>query len=158
MARRKGGSAKRLLGWLSISHLYVLGVVLLAVVLGYPCLRGRTKGVTDETQDLSFDIRVMVLNGCGVRGVAEDVASSLRDYGFDIVGTGNADAFDYRHSLVVDRCGSLEKAERVSRALDCRHVLIQRVRGPGSDVVVVVGADWQDLRLRGVERRLGGSS
>ena len=148
MARKGSGPASRLLGRLGITHLYVVGVVALIVVLGYPLLRGRDREA-QETVDLAFDIRVMVLNGCGSEGVAEDVAASLREAGFDIVGTGNADAFDYERTLVVDRCGLSEKALRVGQVLDCKLVLTQRVSAPSSDVVVVIGSDWPELRLRG---------
>jgi len=146
VARKGSGSAGGLFGRLSVTYLYVIGVVVLIVVLGYPLLRG-DKRREQEPVDLAFDIRVMVLNGCGAEGVAEDVAASLRDAGFDIVGTGNADAFDYEHTLVVDRCGSSEKALKVGRALDCGLVLTQRVNAPNSDVVVVIGSDWPELRL-----------
>jgi hypothetical protein len=50
---------------------------------------------------------------------------------------------------VVDRCGLSEKALKVGQALDCKLVLTQRVNAPSSDVVVVIGADWPELRLRG---------
>jgi hypothetical protein len=126
----------------------VVGVIVLVVALGYPLLRGGRREQPREEPELAFDIRVMVLNGCGAEGVAEDVAASLRDAGFDIVGTGNAEAFDYRRTLVVDRCGSSEKALKVGRALDCKLVLRQRVSAPNSDVVVVIGSDWPELRLR----------
>jgi hypothetical protein len=146
MARKKGRFAKRVLGILSISHLYVIGVIALIVVLGYPFVRGTSRLGRHEADGLAFDIRVTVLNGCGTQGVAEDVAFFLREAGFDIVGTGNADAFDYERTLVVDRCGSPDKVDRVSRALKCRNVLTQRVASPASDVIVVVGSDWRDLR------------
>ena len=147
MARKGKGVASRAFGRLSITYLYAVGVVVLVIALGYPFLR-RAAREEPETADLSFDIRVMVLNGCGAEGVAEDVAATLRDAGFDIVGTGNADAFDYDRTLVVDRCGSSEKALKVGRALDCRFVLKQRVSAPSSDVVVVIGSDWPELRLK----------
>ena len=147
MARKGKGGASRALGRLSITYLYAVGVVVLVLALAYPFLR-RGARQKPETVDLSFDIRVMVLNGCGSEGVAEDVAATLRDAGFDIVGTGNADAFDYDRTLVVDRCGSSEKALKVGQALDCRLVLTQRVSAPNSDVVVVIGSDWPELRLK----------
>ena len=43
MARKGSGPASRLLGRLGITHLYVVGVVALIVVLGYPLLRGRDR-------------------------------------------------------------------------------------------------------------------
>jgi LytR cell envelope-related transcriptional attenuator len=157
MARKGKGGGSRSFGPLSITYLYAVGVVVLVLALAYPLLH---RGARQEpvTVDLSFDIRVMVLNGCGAEGVAEDVAATLRDAGFDIVGTGNADAFDYDRTLVVDRCGSSEKALKVGKTLDCRLVLTQRVNAPSSDVVVVIGSDWPELRLKSTGNHAKGLS
>ncbi len=157
MARKGRGAASGAFGRLSITYLYAIGIVVLVAALAYPFLR-RGARQAPETAGLAFDIRVMVLNGCGAEGVAEDVAATLRDAGFDIVGTGNADAFDYDRTLVVDRCGSGEKALKVGQALGCRLVLTQRVNAPSSDVVVVIGSDWPDLRLKTSGNRAKGLS
>ena len=71
----------------------------------------------------------------------------MRDAGFDIVGTGNADAFDYEHTLVIDRCGLTDKAVTVGKTLRCERVIVQRIAASASDVVVVVGSDWANLEL-----------
>jgi hypothetical protein len=124
----------------------VVGVGLLILALSYPLLRTDEAGEGDWRKDSSFDTRITVLNGCGTEGIAEEVSSCLRDAGFDIVGTGNADAFDYERTIVIDRCGSRDKARRVAEALQCERVMLQRVRAPASDVTVVVGGDWARLK------------
>ncbi|MFH0778180.1 MAG: LytR C-terminal domain-containing protein, partial [Candidatus Eisenbacteria bacterium] len=119
--------------------------IVLALVLCQGLLGGSRREESLRQEDASLDIRVSVLNGCGAEGVADKISARLRDTGFDIVVTGNADAFDYEHTLVIDRCGTAEKARRVGDALDCDRVLTQRVNAPSSDVVVVIGSDWPGL-------------
>ena len=147
MGRKKGTPLKGIFGSLRPTHVYVAGVVVLLVALAYPLIRTSDKKKVTWAENPSFDIRIQVLNGCGTEGVAEEVASCMRDAGFDIVGTGNADAFDYQHTLVIDRCGLMDKAVKVGRSLQCERVLVQRIASPSSDVVVLVGADWVDLGL-----------
>jgi len=146
MGQKKGAVLKRIFGPLKLTHVYVAGVLVLLVALAYPLIKPSNKRAT-WAENPTFDIRIEVLNGCGTEGVAEEVASCLRDSGFDIVGTGNADAFDYEHTLVVDRCGSFDKASKVGKTLQCDRVMVQRVAASANDVVVVVGSDWADLGL-----------
>lgn len=147
MGPKKNARLKGIFGPLRLTHIYVAGVTVLLVALAYPFLKTSDKKKVTWTENPSFDIRIQVLNGCGTEGVAEEVASCLRDAGFDIVGTGNADAFDYEHTLVIDRCGLMDKAVRVKKALRCEKVMVQRIAAPTSDVVVVVGSDWTGLGL-----------
>jgi hypothetical protein len=147
VGRKKDAPLKGILGPLKLTHIYVAGVAVLFFALAYPLLRASNNKKVTWTENPSFDIRIQVLNGCGAEGVAEEIASCLRDAGFDIVGTGNADAFDYEHTLVIDRCGSRDKAIKVGKTLQCDRVMVQRIAAPASDVAVVVGSDWAGLEL-----------
>jgi len=147
MGRKKRGQLKNAFGPFRLTYILVAAVVVLMVALAYPLMKPASKKKAAWAENPSFDIRIQVLNGCGTEGVAEEVASCLRDAGFDIVGTGNADAFDYAHTLVIDRCGQAEKAANVGKSLQCDRILVQRIASPASDVVVLVGADWTSLAL-----------
>ena len=48
-------------------------------------------------------IRIELLNGSGRPGLAGELASYLRDGGFDVLEVSNADRSDYRSTLVVNR-------------------------------------------------------
>jgi hypothetical protein len=147
MGRKRDAPLKGIFGPLRLTHIYVAAVVILLLALAYPFLKTFNSKKVTWTENPSFDIRIQVLNGCGTEGVAEEVASCLRDAGFDIVGTGNADAFDYQHTLVIDRCGSMDKAIKVGKVLQCEKVMVQRIAAPAGDVAVVVGSDWSGLGL-----------
>lgn len=49
------------------------------------------------------EIKVQVLNGCGVRGIASKFRGILRQRGFDVMSYGNAAKQDYRKSQVIIR-------------------------------------------------------
>lgn len=86
-------------------------------------------------------IRVEVLNGAGVDGLARRMTERLRERGFDVVYYGNAERFGYDTSFAVARVESLEPAWRVARTLGLRSVRQEPKRDLYLDVTVVLGAD-----------------
>lgn len=87
-------------------------------------------------------IRVEVLNGVGIDGLARAATEQLRGWGFDVVYYGNASQFDRDSSVVIARVASVEPARRVADALGIPKVR----RAPDEelylDVTVVLGEDW----------------
>jgi hypothetical protein len=87
-------------------------------------------------------VKVEVLNGGGLEGVAWDATRALRDAGFDVVYYGNAGTYSDEPSVVMDRVGDLEKARSVAEALG----ILQVISTPDStrlvDVTVRLGPDW----------------
>ena len=95
-------------------------------------------------------VRVEVLNGCGEPGVMDAFVRRLRAEGFDVIKTGNARAFGYVESMVIDRAGKRENADEVARTLRIRPVIQQVKDDPFriEDVTVVVGRDHRKLGIR----------
>jgi hypothetical protein len=88
-------------------------------------------------------VRVEVLNGGGVTGMARDATSVLRDRGFDVVDFGNAAAFDpERPTVVIDRVGRPEWARSVADALGIENVLSEPDPNHNVDVSVLLGSEW----------------
>lgn len=88
-------------------------------------------------------IRVQVLNGTGVPGLARQVQPSLVPAGAVVSLTGNADRFDYDITQVVFyRDEDLERARAVQRALGVGEVVRSLVILDVVDVTVVIGADF----------------
>ncbi len=95
-----------------------------------------------------FQIQVEILNGCGERGIGQEVMRFLRARGFDVVHIGNADHFAYRETIVLDRSGKpgpSKAALAVGTALGTPNVLHQRNDARMVDVSVVVGKDFDEL-------------
>ncbi len=92
-------------------------------------------------------VTVEILNGSGNAGAAGRVAEALRDGGFRVVRTDNADRQDYGTTLVVDRKGRPEATREVVQYLRGGYPLLMRSALAAADVRVVVGRDYRGLRL-----------
>jgi hypothetical protein len=86
-------------------------------------------------------IRIELLNGSGRPGLAGDLASYLRDGGFDVLEVSNADRADYRNTLVVCRTEAPEPGKIVAEYLGTRHVIQQIGTQEMIEVTVIVGRD-----------------
>jgi LytR cell envelope-related transcriptional attenuator len=86
-------------------------------------------------------IRIELLNGSGRAGLGGELASYLRDGGFDVLEVANADRSDYRTTLVVNRTAAGEPAKVVAEYLGTRHVIQQQSSQEMIDVTVIVGRD-----------------
>ena len=90
-------------------------------------------------------IRIELLNGSGRAGLAGELASYLRDGGFDVLEVSNADRSDYRITLVVNRTEQTEPGKVVAEYLGTRHVIQQISSQELIDVTVIVGRDARRL-------------
>lgn len=63
-------------------------------------------------------IQIDLLNGCGVAGAAQKFTGYLRSRGYDVVEMKNYKTFDVKESLIIDRTGDLETAQRVGDCFD----------------------------------------
>ena len=95
--------------------------------------------------------QIEVLNGTRETGIAMDVAKELRRRGIDVLIVDNAERFDFRESVLVDRKGNPRLMRRLAKILGCRMILEQLNPGPLVDATYIVGYD----RVRGSVR--GGS-
>jgi len=88
-------------------------------------------------------VRVEVLNGGGVSGMAGAATEVLRTSGFDVVHFGNAADFDpERPSVVIDRVGRTDLAQAVAAALGIDNVQSEPDPNLYVDVTVVIGQAW----------------
>ena len=93
-------------------------------------------------------IQLDVLNGCGVPGAGTSMTAYLRARGFDVVEYRNYRSFDVRESLVIDRAGNRENAEKVAYALGIGkgNVIQQINQDYYVDVSVLIGRDYPTLK------------
>ncbi len=93
------------------------------------------------------DIKVEVLNGNGVDGIAATTTDFLREHGFDVVKTDDADRTDYAYTLIKDRAGNLYSARRLAEVLDVDTLsVIQEInKSLILDATVILGQDYTTL-------------
>lgn len=125
--------------------LAALAGVALVFALGWWVL-GPRRGVSligdDEVRaPEDVRIRVEVLNATNIRGLARRATRHLRDRGFDVVGTGNAEAMR-ESTLVLARGGRPEWAALVADALGGARVEARPDSSRYLDVTVLLGASW----------------
>lgn len=98
-------------------------------------------------------IRIQLLNGCGAKGLATKARLSLRQRGFDVLTFGNAQAQDYKQTVIIARSattiGELA-AKRVANALGVTVDQIKIEEDPNlvdTDVTLILGYDYLRLNL-----------
>ena len=137
-------------------------LVLISVLLGLGILLGPTLSFWGDelpetlrqssVQGIPGRVRVEVLNGSGVAGIAWDATRVLRDAGFDVVLFGNAGTYSDDPSVVMDRVGEVETARLVAEALGIPQVLSQPDSTLFVDVTVRLGPDWTGPRSASEKR------
>jgi len=100
-----------------------------------------------ELGEDGLTVRVEVLNGTDVTGLASRTAQIFRSYGFRVVGISNADSDSYERTVVLDRSGNPEASRRVAELIRCEqvHAQIEENRDETVDVTVILGKDF-DVR------------
>lgn len=97
-------------------------VVLLGCVMIYTYSFAKKIGFAETTAESSGPpqlVRVQVLNGCGLPGIAKQTSDELRTAGhvgfeFDVVEQGNFATFDVEETLVLDRGQAAEAALEIA--------------------------------------------
>lgn len=130
-----------------------LGVLLLVLLFALFSRILYPRIVADRNQEdpalISQVIQLEVLNGCGITGIANRFTDNLREYGFDVVETGNYDHFDVSNTFVISRSGQMENAYRVADALGIDRKQVLREQSPEFylDVTLIIGSDYESLNL-----------
>ena len=119
----------------------------IAVLLGTSLTGGENVPLEDHRppafQGPGSRVKVEVLNGSGISGMAWDATLALRDRGFDVVFYGNAGTFSEDPSVVSDRVGMLETARYAAMALGITKVESAPDSTRLVDVSVRLGPDWE---------------
>ncbi len=92
------------------------------------------------------NIKVEVLNGCGLKGIAAQTADFLRANHVDVVRSDNADHYNYPNTVIISRNENVESLKAVSKSfgvsLDNKtHIMTDPDESLGVDVTVILGKD-----------------
>jgi LCP family protein required for cell wall assembly len=91
------------------------------------------------------DVKVEVLNGSGVTGIAGQTAASLTSLGFDVTGTGDAGSFSYTNS-VIEYPSATELAEVNTLKKELTNVTeLQDPSLPAGTVALILGSEFTGL-------------
>ena len=97
------------------------------------------------------DIKVEVLNGCGIKGIAAKASDFLRQQQVDVVRSDNADKYDYLNTTVIGRNENFESLKIVAESLGLSvdnktNIKHEPDESLGVDVTVILGKDIVDFK------------
>lgn len=84
-------------------------------------------------------LKLVVLNGNGRSGIAQEVSTLLNYYGYDVVSHGNAEHFDFATTQVVVAPKDVERVKPLAEYLGAS---IQEADVVTSEVTVIIGKDF----------------
>ncbi|HEY9229402.1 MAG TPA: LytR C-terminal domain-containing protein [Gemmatimonadaceae bacterium] len=87
-------------------------------------------------------VRVQVLNGTKVRGLARRATTLLRDRGFDVVEVGTVKS-SRDTTLVLDLSGHPDWAKRIAKVLAPARVETRADTSRYLDIAIVLGTTWR---------------
>jgi hypothetical protein len=96
-------------------------------------------------------MKIEVLNGCGVDGLARKFADYLRKQGFDPVTVANYERDDIPRTMIIDRTSNaLVNARKVAQALGRSDDYVSYLASRSEDVIavrVIIGQDYKSIQL-----------
>ncbi|MCP4231889.1 MAG: LytR C-terminal domain-containing protein [bacterium] len=89
--------------------------------------------------ELDEDVRVEVLNGCGIEGAAGKTREALENNEYTVVSIGNADDFDYKKSIIL----APDVNRDISVPLSELFGMPERdIKEPDYNIKVIIGDDY----------------
>jgi hypothetical protein len=116
-------------------------------------LQGETAPIT-ETEGRPANVKVEVLNGCGLEGAAAEFTRFVKsnakpEFIVDVVKEENFASFDQKKTLLIARKPELEQARQLARKLGLAEDRVTHREMEGNfldvDYTVVVGSDFKQL-------------
>lgn len=140
--------SRSLLNILLVGTLLVAGILVYALVTRMAAPRVDPIRGSNPGELSGRIIQVEILNGCGIDDLASQTRNYVRDHGFDVVKVGNYETSDLDSSMVIDRVGDMESAQKVANVLGIsrKRVLQELDSDIYLDVSIVLGKDYRSLR------------
>jgi len=93
------------------------------------------------------DVSIEVLNGLGVAGQARVGARAMKELGLKVARFGNAGAYDYPETLIVDWHGKLDKTVILAGVLgiDPSNIIVYDRPNKSIEATLVLGQDWPKI-------------
>ncbi len=88
------------------------------------------------------DLRIRVLNGCGIAGIAGRTRAYLEGLGYNVVEIGNASHYGYERTLIIDKIGYPQGAKEIASLFNDNVVSGLHYSIDDSDITIIVGADF----------------
>lgn len=101
-----------------------------------------------EDEGLEMLVSLEILNGTSRTGLARRTSELFENFGFQVLNVGNAESSSVDHTLIIDRRGIGDLAERVAAVIDGRRVLTEIRPDSDVDITIILGGDFDGTRVR----------
>ena len=96
------------------------------------------------------DIKIEVLNGCGIKGLAAKTTDFFRSKQIDVIRSDNADRYNYSKTIIISRNENIKSLKAVAKSFqispnDTSHIKIDPDESLGVDVTVILGKDIESF-------------
>lgn len=90
---------------------------------------------------------IEVLNGTNVNGLGQKFTNYLRQNGYDVISTGNADHSNYENTMLIARTADVTKLREVNGTilLDSDKLFQKTDSSLQVDLTLIIGKDYQGL-------------
>lgn len=127
-------------------------LIILVFLFGASVLYMRTREDPEEVIKKNSNLRVEVLNGCGINRLAIKVSDLLREKGFNVVKIGDAEK-NYPETVVVERSDeNMTNGKYFARRIGCKNIGKDVDPALYIDVTIIIGEDYKRL-FPDVEKR-----
>lgn len=104
----------------------------------------------DAVRDEAIVVRVEILNGTTVSGLARRTKELYENYGFDVVSFGNAPSDDVEETVILDRSENPGVADRVAEIIGADRIRSEREEDVeySVDATIILGKDFDGTIVR----------
>ena len=131
--------------WFSVK--YAIIVLITFVILGLSAFFILNRKIEENDGLLSEDnypsIKIMVYNGCGFTGVANNVKNYLQSKNIDVVSTRNTQKFVYDETLIVVKKNDEIDLKRLQKMTGIENVIYATNDNFDVPFVIIAGKDYQ---------------
>lgn len=110
----------------------------------------KTVDASIEVEEIQ-PVKIEVLNGCGVNGIATKFSNNLTYQNYEVVNKGNADTWNYEYTVLINqKPGKNEKAiEKLRKDIGLKDEDVVPIEDLSSeaDVQLIIGKDYESLKI-----------
>ncbi len=108
------------------------------------------KKIIEESEPQKV-IKIQLLNGAGIAGLAGIIRNKLQKLSFiDVVEVGNADRFDYKTSVIIDHSNNPQSAYRIRKLLKTGKLEFNPSKQLMVDVTLIIGKDLKTFAQQNI--------
>ena len=103
-----------------------------------------------STTPIVDPVRVQILNGCGVSGIANEFSEYLQRQRYDVVEVGNAPTWDYENTVIINRERRDKKyINKFREIIGISKELVYPIKNDEneSDITLIIGSDYESLKI-----------